>query len=202
MKTYFYFAIGLIGPLGIMLAQSDPTKIRSVTINGNESISQKELTGLLRQKPSSWLFRGAKLEPRLVKLDALTLKNYFHSQGFLDAIIKGSYQIENDFADLFFNIVEGKRFFVSNVNIHGNKLISNNELKSMLGITVNQPYNPVRINENFTLLENRYHEFGKLFVKLKIQDEVSDSVAISIIIDEGPDVVIPVSYTHLRAHET
>ena len=190
MKTYFYFAIGLIGPLGIMLAQSDPTKIRSVTINGNESIAQKELTGLLRQKPSSWLFRGAKLEPRLVKLDALTLKNYFHSQGFLDAIIKGSYQIENDFADLFFNIVEGKRFFVSNVNIHGNKLISNNELKSMLGITVNQPYNPVRINENFTLLENRYHEFGKLFVKLKIQDEVSDSVAISIIIDEGPDVVI------------
>ena len=109
MKIYFYFAIGLIiGPLGIMLAQSDPTKIRSVTINGNESISQKELTGLLRQKPSSWLLRGAKLEPRLVKLDALTLKNYFHSQGFLDAIIKGSYQIENDFADLFFNIVEGK----------------------------------------------------------------------------------------------
>ena len=190
MKIYFYFAIGLIGPLGIMLAQSDPTKIRSVTINGNESISQKDLTGLLRQKPSSWLFRGAKLEPRLVKLDALTLKNYYHSQGFLNAIIKESYLIENDFADLFFNIVEGKQFFVSNVNIHGNKLISNNELNSILGIAVNQPYNPVRINENFTLLENRYHEFGKLFVKLKIQDEVSDSVAISIIVDEGPDVVI------------
>ena len=113
MKIYFYFAIGLIGPLGIMLAQSDPTKIRSVTINGNESISQKDLTGLLRQKPSSWLFRGAKLEPRLVKLDALTLKNYYHSQGFLNAIIKESYLIENDFADLFFNILEGKQFFVS-----------------------------------------------------------------------------------------
>ncbi|GIT32310.1 MAG: hypothetical protein Ct9H300mP2_3890 [Candidatus Neomarinimicrobiota bacterium] len=55
---------------------------------------------------------------------------------------------------------------------------------------MNQPYNPVKINESFTLLENRYHEFGKLFVKLKIQDEVSDSVAISIIVDEGPDVVI------------
>jgi len=110
---YFYLAIGTLSLLGVLFAQDAPIKIRSVTIIGNESVSNKELTHLLRQKPSSWLIRGAKLEPRLVKLDALTLKNYFHSRGFLNAVIKESYKVENNVADIYYNIMEGKRFFVS-----------------------------------------------------------------------------------------
>ena len=191
MNFFFYFfAIGFLYLPDAVFAQDDPIKIRSVTIDGNESISQKELTNLLRQKPSNWLFRGAKLESRLVKLDALTLKNYFHSKGFLNVIIKESYLIENDVADIYFNIVEGKQFFVSKVEIHGNELISSDELKTILGVIVNEPYNPVRINENFALVENRYHDVGKLFAKLKIQDEISDSIAISISVEEGPNVII------------
>ena len=190
MLQYFYLAIGTLSLLGVLFAQDAPIKIRSVTIIGNESVSNKELTHLLRQKPSSWLIRGAKLEPRLVKLDALTLKNYFHSRGFLNAVIKESYKVENNVADIYYNIMEGKQFFVSQVDIRGNELISNDELKTIFGITVNEPYNPVRINENIALVESHFHEYGKLFVKLKIQDDISDSVAISILINEGPDVII------------
>ena len=96
-----YFRIVLFGYLTVVsinIAQEDQIDIKSVNISGNESIKKKELMPLLRQRPSnfSFTFKGTLFNNRLLKMDGLTLKNYFISNGFLmveveeTAIIKGN----------------------------------------------------------------------------------------------------------------
>jgi outer membrane protein assembly factor BamA len=60
----------------------------------------------------------------------------------------------------------------------------------LLGLKNNRPFNPVSLNTNLTVVEEKYHRIGKLFSIIDINTELRDSVNIEIIIDEGPDVFI------------
>ena len=55
-------------------------------------------------------------------MDAITIKNYFISKGFLLADIKESYELKDEIADINFNIDEGKQFFVSEINSNNERL--------------------------------------------------------------------------------
>ena len=52
------------------------------------------------------------------------------------------------------------------------------------------PYNPVFINENLHNVENQYHEMGKLFMEIIIEDKILDSVEVDIKINEGENIYL------------
>ena len=70
-----------------------------------------------------------------MRLRVDTLKNYYHSKGFLDAEIKNSYEKEKNSVDNKYDIVEGKRYYLSIVNVDGNKLINDHKIKKILGLS-------------------------------------------------------------------
>ena len=168
----------------------DIIRINSVTIDGNESISRKELIPLLRQRPSKFLFMGAVFNGRLLKMDALTLKNYFISKGFLNIRINETYKLIDDYVDIYFEIIEGKQYFLSKVEIVGNESISNKEIKTILGLKEGLPFNSVFIKERLTELQRQFENYSKLFSEIDINPIITDSVTISILIKEGPDVFV------------
>ena len=68
----------------ICFLSGDNTSISNIDIKGNDNISDQVLLFILRQKSPNIFFRRPNFNPRLLKLDALTIKNYYHSKGFLD----------------------------------------------------------------------------------------------------------------------
>ena len=180
-------------------ADQDNYFINSLKVSGNQAISEDEIVFLIRQKPPNILFRRPVFDPRLLKLDALTIKNYYFTKGFLDVSIKDSYALNNGYVDLSFNITEGKQYFISDIFIAGNKLISDKSILSLLDVQSGEIYNPVKINENITRVENEYFELGKLFFVLTIQSNVTDSVSLNINIREGEEVKI--QKTHFEGIE-
>jgi len=193
--VYKYFFIAIVSYCLVFcpsLGQELPIKINSVTISGNNSIPQKELMPLLRQRPSnfSFTFKGTSFNNRLLKMDAITIKNYFISKGFLLVDVKESYELKDEIADINFNIVEGKQFFVSKVTISGNKNLSDKEIKSILNLWEDEPFNGVLLNERVTDLQKRLEYFSRLFSTIEIEPIISDSVKVMILINEGEDVYI------------
>tara|TARA_B100001758_G_scaffold245710_1_gene259255 strand:- start:123 stop:1919 length:1797 start_codon:yes stop_codon:yes gene_type:complete len=175
--------------------QDDHYFINDLEIEGNESISKNEILFIVRQRPPNFFFRRPKFDPRLLRLDALTLKNYYYSKGFLDVVIDESYTVKdnsnkNNFVNILYNVVEGKQYHLSNVDITGNELISQKKVTKLLGLKINAPYNPVGLNDNLYLLENEYQKLGKLFATITVKDEIKDSVEIKIDIDEGKYIYI------------
>ena len=176
----------------LLISQELPIKINSVTIIGNKSISKKELMPLLRQRPSnfSFTFKGTSFNGRLLKIDALTLKNYFISKGFLMVDVIESYEIKENIADIKFNIIEGKQFFVSKVYISGNHSLSDNQIKAILDLQEKLPFNSVLLNERVSELQKEFEYFSKLFSIIEIEPIISDSVEVSVSINEGKDIYI------------
>tara|TARA_B110000263_G_scaffold89453_1_gene78171 strand:+ start:11873 stop:13738 length:1866 start_codon:yes stop_codon:yes gene_type:complete len=173
-----------------IFSQDLPIKINSITISGNQSISKKELMPLLRQRPSNFSFKGTSFNGRLLKMDAFTLKNYFISKGFLLVEVKESYEIKNNVAEIHFTINENKQYFVSKVDITGNKNLSDGEIQIILSLNEGEPFNSVLLNERITELQKEFEYFSKLFSLIEIEPVISDSVKVFIKINEGLDVYV------------
>ena len=85
MTHNYRFLWCLLALTGILCPQENETLIRSLDLTGNQTISEKEILLILRQKPPNIIYRRPVFDSRLLKLDALSIKNYYHSKGFLDA---------------------------------------------------------------------------------------------------------------------
>ena len=187
---------GYLAVISINIAQEDQIDIRSVNISGNESIKKKELMPLLRQRPSnfSFTFKGTSFNNRLLKMDGLTLKNYFISKGFLMVEVNESAIIDGNSADIYFEIIEGKQFFVSNVFIEGNFNLSKEKIQKILNIFSGEPFNSVLLNERVSSLQKELEKYSKLFSIIEIEPIIGDSVIVNISISEGKDVFIKDTY--------
>ncbi len=193
MCRYFSIAIASYYLVGYCLVGEPlPIKINSVKISGNNSIPKKELMPLLRQRPSnfSFTFKGTTFNNRLLKMDAITIKNYFISKGFLLVEVKESYELNHEIADINFNINEGKQFFVSDVKISGNKHLSDIQIKNILNLWEKEPFNGVLLNERVAALQKRLEYYSRIFSTIEIEPIISDSVEVMIAINEGEDVYI------------
>ena len=153
-----------------LFSEKEVSEIKNLTITGNDHISNNAILFLLRQKPPNLFFKKPKFEPRLVKLDALTIKNYYHSKGFLDVKIIESFKTSLGYTDINFEINEGKQYFLSDIQINGNEIIPDDEIFRLLGLVKGEPYNPVGVNDNIYKIENLYHDNAKLFFKITAAD--------------------------------
>jgi len=179
---------------GSIYSVTEKIIINRIDLIGNKHVSVNEILFIVRQRPTTFFYRQSEFNSRLLKLDALTLKNYYHSKGFLDVKIKESYKINNSKADIIFEINEGKRYFLNKLKINGNDSISDQQISELLGLSIGEPYNPVVINESLYLLENEYYNKGKLFFNIEIKDFIEDSVEVLVNIEEKKDVYINDTY--------
>ena len=169
--------------------------VSSVTYIGNESFSNAKLIKFSELKtPSILLFSSTPFDRRLLKLDAIALKNFYQSEGFLETIVQDSFSVNGDEVDIFFIVNEGKRYYLNNVIINGLESLEEKFVLSTLGLIKNKPYNPVQINTNLFLVDEAFQEEGKLFARYDIQQDIRDSVLITLNIEEGQNIYIENSW--------
>ena len=174
----------------ILLSQDLNVFIRKIVFEGNENLSDNEISQIVRQKPPTFLIRRPEFNSRLVKLDALTIEKYYNSKGFINTDVIESIEFDGEHVDIKFDIDEGRQYFISKVMVSGNKIVSAKRILSIFDIKKGDRYNPSKINENGILIENEYHEIGKLFLEMDITDIITDSVEVDIKISEGKFVSI------------
>ena len=182
---FFTFSVSL-------LAQSlNDRFVNNVNYIGNESFSTSKLISFSELKPSSLLlFSNTPFDRRLLKLDAIALKNFYQSEGFLETTVLDSFSVVGDKVDIYFIVNEGKRYFLHNVIVNGLVSLEEKFILTTLGLLKSQPYNPVQINTNLFLVDEAFQEKGKLFAKYDIQQDIRDSVIITLNIEEGQSIYI------------
>jgi len=194
MKKIILFLTVTVNYLLYSQSQED-NFVNKVSFIGNDVLKKSELLNQLELKPSSLsLFSKPEFDRRLLKLDAISIKNYYNSQGFLEVTVKDSFATLNEGVDVFFVIREGERYFLNKVKFNGLNSLKEKTVKSILGLKEGAPYNPVLINTNLILVDEQFQEKGKPYVKFDIQQEIMDSVNIVINIIEGDDVYISKSW--------
>ena len=189
MKINQWIVICFIG-LKIIFANPDEnTEINTITFIGNKNIKSQFLLNIINIQNKTF-FTDQSFDRRVIKLDAISIKNYYLTNGYLDVAVIDSFQINQNKADIIFRISEGKQYYLNTININGNYSISDKEIFKILNLKKNKPFNPVAIQINRNRLDDRYFELSKLFTNIKIEPKITDSVIVNISINEGPDIFI------------
>ena len=190
MYKKYYLIISLLF-LSISFSQNNNNVINKVSFVGNKLIDSDELRDQIELKPPSiMMFSSIDFDRRLLKLDAINIKNYYNSKGFLETTVKDSFYVNDNQVDIFFLINEGRQFILKNVKIEGLNSLDDNDVLLSLGLLEGQPYNPIIINKKLSIIDDLLQEKGKIFSIIDIDQAIQDSVQIVIKVDEGKKVYV------------
>ena len=189
MKHFCLVLTGLLSLNLLWALPEDAPQVSGVSFIGNSRIKSKHLEQIINIQNKTF-FADQSFDRRVIKLDAISIKNYYLTKGYLDVAVIDSFTISDKGADIFFRIQEGKQYFLQSINLSGNGTLTDKQIISIFKLKENNPFNPVAIQVNRSVLDEAYHEEGKLFLETKISQLVTDSVIVNIEIQEGPDVHI------------
>ena len=90
---------------------------------------------------------------------------FYQSKGFRDVkIAKGkTVYPRNNYADLYFTVNEGQRYFIGKIKWSGNHIYTTEALSTMLGVKEGEVYNPIGLEERLRVLQKKmYLDHGYL----------------------------------------
>ena len=182
------FLLGIYFFSCFLLASQKKT-VKTVSILGAEIVKESLILSAMRTKKST-IFSSQEFDSRILRLDAISVKTLYISNGFLEVSVEDSTRIVDDKVHVFLKISEGKQYFLRSVEIQGNQTITDKTINKILEFIPKKPYDPVTANKNLSLVRQEYEQYGKLFSSIMITDKIGDSVNVQLQIEEGPDVYI------------
>ena len=182
------FLLGISFFLCFLLASQKKT-VKRVSILGAELVKESLILSAMRTKKST-IFSSQEFDSRILRLDAISVKTLYISNGFLEVSVEDSTRIVDGKVHVFLKISEGKQYFLRSVEIQGNQTITDKTINKILEFIPKKPYDPVTANKKLSLVRQEYEQYGKLFSSIMITDKIGDSVNVQLQVEEGPDVYI------------
>ena len=147
------------------------TKINKIIIAGNILVTSEDIREIIQSKTKSFrnLFANNNYKPPQIARDEFLIANYYKNLGFLDVSISNKIEyLESNKVNIYFNILEGSKYFLSSVKISDeNKILSE------------------VLNENINTKINNLKSDDDTFSIQKIQE--FKNIISSMILDEGID---------------
>ena len=171
------------------LLASQKKTVKTVSIIGSEIVKESLILSAMRTKKPT-IFSSQEFDSRILRLDAISVKTLYISNGFLEVSVEDSTRIVDGKVHVFLKISEGKQYFLRSVEIQGNQTITDKTINKILEFIPKKPYDPVTANKNLSLVRQEYEQYGKLFSSIMITDKIGDSVNVQLQVEEGPDVYI------------
>ncbi len=184
----------------IEVEKGKKVKIVSIHFEGNETISSKKLRkkGLKNTKQKKFFsLKTSKLIKEKYEEDKHNLVNYYQSLGYRDAKIVSDTISRNEKGfDIGIKLEEGKKYYIGNIEFHGNTVYSTETLQRLLGYKTGDIYDAVGFNkkvgedggkEDDSDLRSLYMNNGYLFSNITPIEKsiIGDTINLEIRITEG-----------------
>ena len=189
--------------LDVIVDKKQKIKVRTITIEGNEELSDKKIKGSFFTKGAlaktheagkfANFFKSKKYTPERWKEDKLKLIEKYNEYGYRDArIVEDSVsEFDDRHVNIFFNVDEGRKYYIRNITWVGNTVYPTDYLSAVLGMKKGDVYNQKLLNKRLTEDEdavgNNYWNNGYLFYNLQPTEIniVGDSIDLEMRISEG-----------------
>lgn len=186
--------------LNINIDKRERVKIKAITFEGNEALSNKKLRKAMKNiKRKNFLrfYKRSKFSEESLVEDKSSIIKKYKANGYRDArIIKDTLIVKDEKnISLKFNIEEGKKYYFGNIRFIGNSIYTDSQLRQVLGIKYGETYNGVLLQERIednsdpeaNDLTNLYQNNGYLFSRINPVEVAvrKDTIDFEIRIHEG-----------------
>lgn len=151
-----------------LINEGPKVKVSSVQFDGNQAFYDGILKTKTRTKTQIlWLF-GGKYDPTTIKDDIEGVKQYYHMLGYFDVDVKEHLKFTDDksHVEIHYEVAEGIRYKIRNIDIVGNKVLGEDELREMMKVNQGVHYNGRDINKDVDSIKTKYGEQGRLYCQV------------------------------------
>ena len=178
----------LLCSLAALKGQADDLPITTISIQAIDTLSYPErtLVRLMKLKPVRLLSRSTPFSRRALRVDAVSIRNFYISNGYLEASVIDSFAVtpENQ-VQIYLKVKQGPQFLLEEITITGNRLLNREELIEFLNIEIGEPYNPVQLRSRLEALRHYYQDRGRLTIDIMEEVEADRGIHLRLSLSEG-----------------
>lgn len=175
--------------LHVIINEGYRTKIKIINILGNTSYGDKAVIKVMKSRPA-WVFNSGFLKEDVLIEDMERIQAFYEKNGYIDA--KASYKVESYSKGLVavnVSIEEGKRYYVGDVVVKGNAIISEPDIiGAMKDIKRSSVFSKVKLADDVANIKSLYFDRGYIFAKIEEStslNPVSGNVDLLLNVQEG-----------------
>lgn len=188
--------------LDINVDKKEKIKVHSITIEGNEALSDNKLKWAMKKTNEKgfnrYLFRQKKFIETDYENDKNSLIAKYNEHGYRDAHIVTDSVIPYDdqTVDVVLRVEEGNQYYLRNISWVGNTVYPSEALNEYLRMKSGDVYNQKLLDERLTqdddAIGNLYYNNGYIFFQCNPVEAnaMSDSIDLQMRITEGPQATI------------
>jgi len=181
----------------IDISEGAPARIRSINIVGNRAFSEQELLDLfkLETSDSGW-FPSDKYSSVKLSGDLEALRSFYLDRGYVQFRIE-SKQVtitpDRSAINITINIHEGEPFSISKINLTGDLVVPEKQLKALLLIREGDVFSRKRIQLTTKLMGQRLGQEGYAFADINAIPKVNEderTVELTILVTPGQKMTV------------
>ncbi len=179
--------------------EGDFAKIKQINIVGAETFREKDLLSLMSLSTSNWLSwytKSDQYSKQKLSGDLETIRSHYLNRGYLEFNVDSTQvQISADKRDIFvtINIMEGKRYIVSDIKVAGEPTLSEAELRKLVKLRSGEVFSREKLTASSKAISDRLGNDGYAFANVNAVPELdkeNQRVAFTFFVDPGRRVYI------------
>lgn len=152
-----------------LINEGPKVQVSGVDFEGNQFFSDALLNLKLQTKKRIlWSPWGGKYDPATIPNDKASITKYYRSLGYFDMKVDHDLRFNDDksLVTIVYNIEEGPRFQIRHVEIMGNDVIPEEELRRDHTIQSGEFYVERKLAADVDKMREKYGSLGRLFAKV------------------------------------
>ena len=185
--------------VNFIITEGEQTRVTKFIFTGNEHFDAASLKKEVKSKVKS-LFNNGYLDMDKLKIDAANIAAYYQKNGYIDVIVSDPIveYVESPSskylaATVTFEIVEGQQWFYGGMEVTGNTIFSDEEIKSVQSMKVGSVLNLETVQAEYTAIADLYYNDGYIANGMNIsdlRDDTNMTVKFFLDITEGPQATV------------
>lgn len=181
------------------ITEGEQTRVTKFIFTGNEHFDAASLKKEVKSKVKS-LFNNGYLDEDKLKADAANIAAYYQKNGYIDVIVSDpiityveSPSTKYLAATVTFDIVEGQQWFYGGMEVTGNTIFSDEEIKSVQSMKVGSVLNLETVQAEYGAIADLYYNDGYIANGMdisNIRDDTNMTVKFYLDITEGPQATV------------
>ncbi len=174
--------------LVVTFDEGKKVKVKTITFEGNEALSDDDLRGAMKQGTSGFLKSGT-FKTQQFEEDRDRIITYFRDNGFLDGTVNDvelKDRPDGESLDVVVRVTEGPRYKVGDVNWTGNEVHDDVRVASRIFMRKGDTFREKDYLRTLESVQTLYADEGYIYVAVEPQREiVGEQVNVALSIYEG-----------------
>ncbi|MCF7888098.1 MAG: outer membrane protein assembly factor BamA [Candidatus Omnitrophica bacterium] len=146
------------------IVEKGVVKVRSVKIEGNKSFSDNRIKKLMKTR-KAWLFNKGTFKEDVFKDDLKRIKGFYQHSGFTDVSLDSEVDFRKKGVYIILTVAEGKKYYIGQIDIIGNKEIDAAEIREKLTISKENVFSKEAVYQGSSQIRQLYVDRGYIFAQ-------------------------------------